>query len=106
MSAITGPKPAAPVRPYTPIQHAPKRTAIHETAQIGATRAVPDLVPLGKDHGLMWKFISLSLLMNLTAAAGAVLDRFFLIVPLCVMFLLIVGFVYYIAFQMLDDPVG
>jgi hypothetical protein len=106
MSAITGPKRAAPVRPYTPIQHAPEPRATHQSAQLEAARVGSDLIPLGKDHGLMWKFISLSLLMNLTAAAGAVLDRFFLIVPLCVMFLLIVWFVYHIAYQMLNDPVS
>jgi hypothetical protein len=97
MSAITGPRRRAALpRPYTPIPHASER----------ATRLGPELIPLGKDHGLMWKFISLSLLMNLTVAAGAVIDRFFLIVPLSVMFLCIVGFVYHIAYQMLDDPVN
>lgn len=104
MSAITGPRRVALPRPYTPIRHAPERTATDRPSQLEATRVDPEVIPLGKDHGLMWKFVSLSLLMNLTVAASALIDRFFLIVPLCLMFLCIVGFVYHIAYQMLDDP--
>jgi hypothetical protein len=104
MPAISGSRHVALPQPYTPIRHAPGRTALRRPSQLDTARVRPDLIPLGKDHGLMWKFIALSLVMNLTAAVSAVIDRFFLIVPLCLIFLCIVGLVYYIAYQMLDDP--
>ena len=66
----------------------------------------PELVPLGKDRGLLIKFTMLDLIVSGAVAGVALLDRNWLLAPLYALLLLCTYLIVAILYELLDDPVG
>jgi hypothetical protein len=66
----------------------------------------PELVPLGKDRGMLIRFVVIDLMLAGAVAGAAVLDHTWLLAPLmALLFLTLLLFVGMIN-QLLADPVG